>query len=46
MKKQIKSIGALLVLVGMMTGCASTSLKAPCDHHATFCGTKTKINRW
>lgn len=30
----------------LVTACASEPLKAPCDQHATFCGTKTKINQW
>ena len=35
----------LLSLLAMV-GCANQPLKAPCDHHATFCGAKTKINHW
>jgi hypothetical protein len=36
----------LLILAGLMTSCASEGLKAPCNQHASFCGSKTKINHW
>jgi len=29
-----------------LSGCASQTLKAPCDQYANFCGSKTKINQW
>ena len=38
------SVGILSFL--FLSGCASTQLEAPCNQHATFCGTKTKINSW
>jgi hypothetical protein len=41
----MKHILYIALLVTLLTGCA-TELKAPCDEHATFCGTKTKINQW
>lgn len=36
----------LVVLAGLMTGCASEGMKSPCDQYASFCGSKTKINHW
>ena len=36
----------IVFLVLCLTSCASTSLQAPCDANANFCGTKTKINSW
>lgn len=38
----------LLICLGVLviTACSTEPLKAPCDHYATFCGNKTKINRW
>jgi len=35
-----------LFLSLLLTACASDPLKAPCNEHASFCGTKTKINHW
>ncbi len=36
----------VLLLSYVLAACASDPLKAPCDVHAHFCGTKTKINQW
>lgn len=30
----------------LLTSCTSTPLKAPCDTHGHFCGSKVKINQW
>lgn len=43
---KILKFGAILSLSFFMMACASQPLKAPCDEHAHFCGTKTKINQW
>ena len=45
MKNEIK-LGLVFLLSVMITACANDPLKAPCDTHAHFCGTKTKINHW
>lgn len=37
---------ALTLIITLMTGCASETLKSPCNQYASFCGTKTKINHW
>jgi len=44
----VKSICAAVLLVVFCIGCVacSTELMAPCDAHATACGSKTKINQW
>lgn len=42
---QIK-LGIIFLMSVLLSACASSPLKAPCDAHATFCGTKTKINHW
>jgi len=39
-------LAAIFLMSIFMTACASDPLKAPCNEHATFCGTKTKINHW
>jgi hypothetical protein len=39
-------LSLLCVVVSVLTGCANQGLKAPCDHYASFCGSKTKINHW
>ena len=36
----------ILIMSVFIAGCATGSLKAPCDAQAHFCGTKTKINHW
>lgn len=36
----------LAILAGLMTGCASEGMMSPCNAHASFCGSKTKINHW
>lgn len=45
MKNELQLCLVFLMSV-VMTACATGPLKAPCDEHATFCGTKTKINQW
>ena len=42
----MRKIIVLLFSVMFITACVSQPLKAPCDEHAKFCGTKTKINQW
>lgn len=38
---------AILAIIGILvTGCTSSTLKAPCDQYARTCGSKTKINQW
>jgi len=39
-------LGIIFLMSVLTSACVSTPLKAPCDAHASFCGTKTKINRW
>ena len=31
----------VLLASALVVGCVSQPLKAPCDQHATFCGSKT-----
>lgn len=45
MKNELQ-LGLVFLLSVMISACASGPLKAPCDEHATFCGTQTKINQW
>ena len=38
--------GCVVVLLSLIiSACASDPMKAPCNAHASFCGTKTKINQ-
>ena len=37
-------LGIIFLISVLLSACASTPLKAPCDQYASFCGTKTKIN--
>lgn len=39
-------LGVILITSALLSACASTSLQAPCDQYASFCGSKTKINHW
>ncbi|MDR3490998.1 MAG: hypothetical protein P4M12_03005 [Gammaproteobacteria bacterium] len=39
-------LGFIVLISLIMTACATSSFKAPCDQHAHFCGSKTKINQW
>jgi hypothetical protein len=39
-------LGIIFLMSILMSACTSAPLKAPCDAHASFCGSKTKINRW
>jgi hypothetical protein len=45
MKRQLK-LSLIALLCAVMTACATGTLEAPCDQHAHFCGSKTKINQW
>jgi len=36
----------LFLMSMVVAACATEPLKAPCNEHATFCGSKTKINQW
>ena len=36
----------ILLMSSFLAACSTGPLKAPCDSHARFCGTKTKINQW
>jgi len=42
----MKKMMFFLFTTMFLTACVSQPLKAPCDEHANFCGTKTKINQW
>lgn len=47
MKKiTLMKLGMVFVISALVTACANQPMKAPCDRYASFCGTKTKINRW
>jgi hypothetical protein len=37
---------SIIFLASILLSACAGELKAPCDQHATFCGTKTKINQW
>jgi hypothetical protein len=43
MKLEIK-LSLIFLMSVLLSACASDPLKAPCNHYASFCGTKTKIN--
>lgn len=45
MSNKVK-LSIIFLMTLFMTACASSPLKAPCDQHASFCGSKTKINHW
>lgn len=45
MKLEIQ-LGIIFLISILLSACASGPLKAPCNEHASFCGTKTKINQW
>lgn len=45
MKIKVNLIVVFMVSI-FLSACMSNPLKAPCDQHPTFCGTKTKINQW
>ena len=45
----MKTIIKMCVVMGLLmtlAGCATDSMKAPCDHQGSFCGKKIKINQW
>ncbi len=44
MKQGIKIIVMLLVMI--MSGCATKELKAPCDDYGRYCDPKVAINQW
>jgi len=39
-------LGILFLMSVLLSACVSSPLQAPCDAHASFCGSKTKINHW
>ena len=39
-------LGLVFLMSMLISACVSGPLKAPCNEHASFCGTKTKINQW
>lgn len=45
MKNEIQ-LGLVFLLSILISACATDQLKAPCDYHARYCGSKTKINQW
>lgn len=45
MKIKLKGVTALLQLLALLTGCASTQLKAPCPNFGAHCY-KIPINNW
>lgn len=44
MKNKIQ-LGLVFLLSFIISACVSSPLKSPCDEHANFCGTQTKINQ-
>lgn len=36
----------LVVLLSILMCACASELRAPCDAHAHFCGSKTKITQW
>ena len=42
----MKKIILSLVMLGFLTGCAATVLKAPCNSSGSNCWPRTKINQW
>ncbi len=42
----MKKIISIIITTILISGCATTTLKAPCDANATDCGPKIKINQW
>lgn len=45
MSLQVK-LGIIFLMSVLVSACVSSPLQAPCNEHASFCGSKTKINRW
>lgn len=46
MKNLSVRLVSILLMSVFLSACVSSPLQAPCDVHASFCGNKTKINRW
>lgn len=44
--KQVNKLFVIFLTSWLLSACVSKPLRAPCDVHASFCGTKTKINQW
>lgn len=44
--KNVINVCVIFCLALFVTGCATDTLKAPCDNHGNFCGKKIKINQW
>lgn len=44
--KNLINVCVMLSLVLFIAGCATDSMKAPCDNQGHFCGRKIKINQW
>lgn len=42
----MRQIIIFLVLLGFLSGCAETVLKAPCNASGSNCWPRTKINQW
>lgn len=39
-------LGIIFLISMLLAACTSSPLKAPCDAHARWCDSKTKINQW